>query len=153
MATVNDLAALLLHRTGFEVVDARPTPNQLRIVGRVPPNASSQWVLIVHRLLTVSEKAGWSVDISRHYFLRAAGNQKKLFYAWRLIFQAQDIALYLNDVMEIINSAPRPARVELQEFPLSGHSRNHGNGKGAYTAETTPMVAHIASSARMGGAR
>ena len=155
MATLNDLKNLLGSKTGFVTLDQQASENQLRVVGRVPPNASSHWVLVVHRLLSVSEAASspWKVDISRQYFLRAAGNSKKLFYSWRLIFQAPKITEQLQAILNAINTAPKPARVELQEYPLTGASRNHVNGKGAYTAETTPMVAHVASQARMRGIR
>lgn len=153
MATVNDLKALLAQRTGFEVLDMQPSDAQLRIVGRVPPNASSHWVLLVHRLLVVSKNAPWKVDISRNYFLRAVGTSEKLFYTWRLIFQAPKMQTQLKSIVDAVNSAPRPARVELQEFPLTGTDRTIKNGKGAFAAETTPMVAHVAAQARMGGIR
>lgn len=153
MATANDLKALLAARTGFETLDMQPSEARIRLVGRVPPNATSQWVLIVHKLLTTAERAPWKVDISRFYFLRDAGNNKKLFYSWRVIFDAPQVQNHLKHIMDTINGAPRPARVELQEIPLHGAQRNHHNGKGAYAAETTPMVAHIAAQARMGGIR
>lgn len=153
MATVNDLKALLAARAGFEVLDMQPSDSQLRVVGRVLPNASAYWVLVVHRLLVASKNTAWKVDVSRNYFLRAVGNSEKLFYTWRLIFQAPKMPTQIKSIMDAVNSAPKPARVELQEFPLTGADRSHKNGKGAFTAETTPMVAHVAAQARMGGIR
>lgn len=153
MASVEELSRLLRGRAGFDVVDVQPSENQLRIVGRVPPNASSQWVLIVHRLLIAQEQLPWKVDVSRHYFLRQVGSNKKLFYSWRLIFQAPKVQQHLVSVMDVIHNAPRPARVELQEYPLTGAQRTHANGKGAYSAETSPLVASLATQMKMGGAR
>jgi hypothetical protein len=153
MATADDLKALLATRTGFEVLDLQLSANQLRIVGRVLPNASKHWVLLVHRLLTVSKSSAWKVDISRNYFLRSVGDTERLFYTWRLIFEASNMASQIESIHAAVNSAPRPARVELEEFPLTGADRTHKNGKGAFAAETMPMVAHVAAQARMGGIR
>lgn len=153
MATVNDLKGLLASRTGFETLDEQVGPSKLRLVGRVPLNANSQWVLVIHRLLLVSERTPWKVDVSRFYFIRTVGNNQKLFYTWRLIFDAPQITNHIKSIMDAVHSAPRPSRVELQEIPLHGAQRNHQNGKGAYAAETTPMVAHVAAMARMGGIR
>lgn len=154
MATVTDLTQLLQVRTGFEAIDVARAPNQIRITGRVPPNGSSPWILLVHHLLLACEHTVWKADISRYYFLRQMENgQKRLFYTWRVILQGQQIEQHLPAIAQAVKNAPRPARVELQEFPLAGAQREHANGKGVYSAETTPMVAHIAATARMGGVR
>ena len=149
MPTVNDLKTMLSGRCGFETLDEQASPDQLRLVGRVPPNAASHWVLIIHKLLVTAERTPWKVDVSRFYYTRVVGqNQKKLFYSWRLIFQGKDIVSHLQGIMQTINDAPRPVRVELQEHPLHGAQRNHVNGKGAYAAETSPLVASVAAAAR-----
>lgn len=154
MATPDDLAKALAQRSGFEPLDINASANQIRVIGRVHPNGSSQWVLLVHHLLLTCEKTPWKVDISRYYFLRQMeSGQKRLFYTWRLLVQGQEVSQHLPRIIQAVASAPRPNQVELQEFPLAGAQRNHHNGKGAYSAETTPMVAHIAASARMGGVR
>jgi hypothetical protein len=143
MDPLEALKSILRERAGFEVVDLSSADSQIRIVGRVPPNASSQWVLIVHHLLLVSRKAAWKVDISRNYFLRDAPSGPKLFYAWRLIFQAPNISEQLIEISSAFKNAPKPARVELQEYPL-GATRNRNepwrnNGKGAGLLGQMPL--------------
>ena len=154
MSTANDIVSILTKRVGFEALAVDPSDNQLRLIGRIPPNAQSHWVLVIHKLLVATERTQWKVDISRFYFTRVVGNnQKRLFYSWRVIFQGQNIGQFYKAICACINDAPRPARVELQEFPLTGAQRQHQNGKGAYTAETSPLVASVAAAARMGGVR
>lgn len=151
MEAIDHLKNLLRDRAGFEVVDASSGASQLRLVGRVPPNASAQWVLIVHRLLVMSKKADWKVDISRNYFLKELTSGPKLFYAWRLIFQAGNVEEQLQSILDAVNNAPRPARVELQEYPLPGagkHRNEPKNGKGAGSIGQMPLGI---SAARSGG--
>jgi len=159
---VHDLAGLqrlLRERTGFETVDISSTEGQIRLIGRVPPNASSQWILIVHRMLVTCESASWKADISRTYFLRQVTSGKKLFYAWRVILQAPKILECLPEIFNAVQTAPRPSRVELQEFPLAGasiHRNEPQNGKGAGSVDHVPlgpMAAASAMAARMGGSR
>lgn len=154
MASANDIAAALHQRAGAEVTDAQVGQNQLRLQLRVPLNGGPQWVLILHRLLVVSATTAWKVDLCKKYVLRRVGNQPpRMVYTWRLIFEAKNVEEHIESIVSAIGSAPHPARPELQEFPLAGAQRNHANGKGAYSAETTPMVAHMANAARMGGGR
>jgi len=154
---LEDLKKILRDRAGFEVVDATASESQIRLVGRVPPNASSHWVLIVHRLLVSCSQASWKVDISRQYFLRELSNGPKLFYAWRCIFQAAQLSSQLPDILTVIHNTPKPSRVELQEFPLSGAGSSrtqHTNGRGAGSVDRVPlgpMAATAAMAQRMGG--
>jgi len=137
---IDDLRAALHRRAGFEVVDASAGENQIRLVGRVPPNAGQQNILIIQRLLVTCETTPWKVDISRVYFVR--GVNKKLLYAWRFIFQASGIEQHLQHIVETIQNTPRPARLELTEFPLTGTSPNRNrlvNGKGAGFVDKTPI--------------
>lgn len=142
MELLDQLKNLLRDRAGFEVVDASSTDAQVRLVGRVPANAGSQWVLIVHRLLEMSRKSPWKVDISRNYFLRDLSSGPKLFYAWRLIFQSPAVESHLTEIISVISNSPRPSKVELQEFPLAGVSSRRNelrNGRGAGLVDRTPI--------------
>lgn len=153
-AVLNSLAQAIAQRAGGEILESSVADAQIRIVVRIPPNAGSQWVLIVHRLLVAAERTPWKVDVSRHYFLRQMGTgQKRLFYSWRLIFQAPQVQTHLPSILDTIRNTPRPSTVEIQEMPLAGAQRNYANGKGAFAAETAPMAAHVAAQLRMGGQR
>lgn len=154
MPGLEDLKKILAARAGFEAVDASVAESQIRLIGRVPPNASSHWLLIVHRMLVACGRAAWKVDISRQYFLRDLPSGPKLFYAWRLIFQAPQIETVMPNILNTIHTSPRPAVVELAEFPLPGgdtYRKSYANGKGAYSAESVPSVVMSAASRKGGG--
>lgn len=156
MATLDDLKKLLQARGGFETVESKMTDVQIRMLGRVPPNASSHWVLVAATLLQVAQSSQWSVDYSKHYFLKKVGSGQKMFYAHRLIFQAPDMKTFIDHIMRAIHGAPQPARIELQEFPLSGSGahREATSGRGAFSALSAPvgpLAAHAALAGR--GAR
>lgn len=159
MPTVNDIVAVLAKRVGFDVlsvdpVAGQPVVNQVRLTGRIPPNGQSHWALVMHHVLVRASRMPWKADISRLYFTRLVGNnQEKLFYTWRIIFQGQGLEQHFKSILDTIVQAPQPSRVELAEFPLHGASRKHSNGKGAFTADTNPLVASLAAAARMGGVR
>jgi hypothetical protein len=102
------------------------------------------------------ENRVWKVDISRHYFNRVLQSGPKMFYAWRLIFQADRMSDHLDDILGVIRSAPAPAQVELQEYPLPGAGANRNefrNGRGAGSVDRVPlgpMAAMAAVSGRVG---
>lgn len=150
MSTLSELTHLLRERGGFEVVDSQTSPSQLRLEGRVPPNASSHWILIVNWLLAEMTKQEWKVDVSKRYFNRDLPSGSKTFYSWRLIFQAEKVEEQLPRILATVSAAPRPARIELQEFPLpgGGAQRNeHRNGKGAGSVDRVPLGPMAATAA------
>lgn len=140
MATLDDLKKALRAVGGFEAVEAKQTDTQIRLEGRVPPNAISHWIVLVAHLLRNSNDA-WSLDYSKHYFLRSMTSGQKLFYAHRLIFQSSDVSVAIANICSIVSSTPRPSRTELQEFPLSGVGahREATSGRGAYLADRAPI--------------
>lgn len=139
MATLDDLKAILLKRGGFTAVEAKATDTQIRLEGRVPPNASQHWILVARALLIAGGKSSWSVDYSKHYFVRDNG---KILYAHRLIFQGQGIKESITEIIKTIHTAPFPARVELQEVPLigAGAHRESTGGRGAYSVDRAPLA-------------
>jgi len=115
VSDLSNIRRLLQERARFEVVEVTPSETQFRVIGRVPPNAGSHWVVVVHHLLKHTKSTVWKVDISRQYFLRDTGAGEKLFYAWRLIFQGgPKILMHVPDIVKALESAPPPSRVELQ---------------------------------------
>jgi hypothetical protein len=131
--TVQELTRLLQQKAGYQTLDVSTEGGQVRLLGRVPPNAADQWILVVHRLLVESESADWKVDVSRKYFLR--GPSKKMVYSWRLVFNsASPTEAMISNVMRAVQNAPRPQKTEISEFPLAGASRAVSNGgRGAST--------------------
>lgn len=141
MATLDDLKQALQRRGGFQAVEAKQTDTQIRLEGRVPPNALSHWIVLATHMLRSSGDL-WTLDWSRHYFLRKMSNgADKVFFAHRLIFQASDVPAALAGILTVINGAPRPSRTELQEFPLvgAGAHREATSGRGAYLADRAPL--------------
>ncbi len=159
MALLDDLTKALHAKAGFEQVESTGGQgSQLRLVGRVPANMSSHWTLMAHHLLQVMDGNAWKVDISRMYFLRQVPSGKKMFYAWRLIFQAPKLEDQLQSILGAVMTVPQPSRVEIQEFPLAG-ARTHRNSfgsQGGYAGSVlnTPVgPAAIAAKAGMMGGR
>ncbi len=124
MTTLTQLQEALEARS-FEVVNANEQTRQLRIMGRVPGDVTSQrnWLLVVDRLLLRAESAGWSVDASKQYLRHANG----LRFAWRLIFQGENLPTHYADIATTIKAAPQSSRVELTEFPLTGSRQGRGS--------------------------
>lgn len=138
MQAKDALFLALRKKTGFEVVSVgEPTPHQLRVLGRVLDDPAglnmNNWKILMHRLYTAMTDRPWKVDISKSYFLYEA--TAKLVFAWRLIFQGQNIADHYNEMTELVLTAPASVRADVTEMVLSGASadRNstHGGRRGA----------------------
>lgn len=141
MATLDDLKKILRQRGGFEAVEAKLLETQIRLEGRVPPNANAHFLLVTHHLLLAARTALWTCDYSKHFFLKDLPSGTKQFYAHRLIFQAPDIASAIEGIIQTVVHTPQPSRVELQEFPLagSGAHRTATAGRGAYGVDKAPL--------------
>jgi hypothetical protein len=157
MSALDDLKNILRSRGGFEAVEARATDTQIRLEGRVPPNAQSHWLITSAVLMDRSEEgAGWSLDYSKHFFRRQLPSGRKSFFAHRLIFQAESIESVVGDIIQTIQRAPQPSRVELQEFPLTGagsHRQQSHNGRGAFSVDKAPLGPMAVQAMRGGGVR
>ena len=92
-----DIVATLLECAGFEVVSHSGRETQARLLGRVPRPMVPGWLIIVRHLLMQSGSQGWTVDISKQYFLRGG----KVMYGWRLIFQGP-MADHLHHVVQLV---------------------------------------------------
>jgi hypothetical protein len=127
---IEDLLHKLQVRGGFETVNNTGTNTQLRILGRVPKDAMNGWLIVVQRFLAASEKADWTVDVSKQYFLK----NEKVVFGWRLIFQGDTVWDQIDELGKIVTNAPRP-RAVVDEQPLSGANPNRNvpsaTGKGA----------------------
>jgi hypothetical protein len=135
-----DLYIALSTKAKFEMVTETVSETQLRIIGRLPQQAMSNWLLIMDRLLESMDTATWKVDISKQYFRRAG----KVLFGWRLIFVGDDILSQLPAVIAIITNAPK-AKALVDEAPLFGsRGRNElSNGRGAQSslsASVGPMA-------------
>jgi hypothetical protein len=147
MAT-NDLKTTLRAVGGFDCVESSEEDNQIRLIGRVQPNMSSNWVSVLHNILLTADGAdGWGVDISRTYFLRPLTTGKKLFFAWRFIVQATDMSVATKAIIQAIDNTPKPAFQPVDEFPLPGArgdrnapGRGGGYAGGVFTTPTGPQA-------------
>lgn len=128
-----ELSRALHSKCGFEVRTANDdNPRQLRMLGRAPKERMGDMLLLVNTLKMAEEQgAKWTCDISKMY-LRRNG---KVLYAWRFIFQAEDVSQQINDIIRAVSKAPKSSRRELEEVPLIGVSADRNaqgaNGKGA----------------------
>jgi len=120
MSSASDLCAALAQKAGIEILEANESPKQLRLIGRLHKNFGDHWKLVVHRLLTAEVSLPWKVDVSKKYFLRSS----KVFYGWRLVFQADGLAQHYASILQVVQAAPPPSRVMLEEVPLVGSSPN-----------------------------
>lgn len=140
MATLRDVLQALHARGGFECIEQAEAENQVRLLGRVPMAGTSNWLLIVHQLLSRMTSEPWKVDISKNYFHRAG----KVVFAWRLIFQGTGIANQYGSISGAIAGTPSSNRSETMEQPLVGASSlrmETRNGKGASSVGTAPLIA------------
>lgn len=145
-ATRADVFAALAQKSGFQVVEEKETPaeapRQLRIMGR---NHIERWPFflpVIHRLLTLSGKSGWTCDISKQY----VAHEERVAYGWRIIFQSDNLSEKYAEISSAIRSAPSPARVELSSVPLPGYKPGqlrggiNEKGKGVASAGSLPMA-------------
>jgi hypothetical protein len=109
------LLAGLEHKVNFECVADSASDRQIRLIGRVYPEHMPLWLNIIKQLLLQQEEAPWSMDISKHYFLR----EGEVRFGWRIILQAGDVAKHLDDVVSVILQTVEP-RQEVREVPLYG---------------------------------
>jgi len=146
-ATRADIYAALAKKSGFEVLQENESDRQLRIMGRSHLERWPFFLPIIHTILTRSGSgSSWTCDISKQYFL----SDGRVLYGWRFIFQAGKSSRTLTeqypDIISAINSAPRPARVELESQPLPGYKPGqirggvNEKGKGASAAGSLPLV-------------
>lgn len=139
MADVATLFQALALKSKFEVVDHTPSVNQLRIIGRIPADASGQymqnWLVIARNLLLAQESGSkWHVDLSKQYFLKGPPNAKKIVYGHRLIIQAQNVEQYYDEIIAVVLESKPSAVTMVDSFPLPGADRARNelkNGKGA----------------------
>jgi hypothetical protein len=144
MPTRADVYAALAMKSQFVVLQEDETPRQLRIMGRSQLDRWPFFLPIIHTLLTRSAQpeSGWTCDISKQYFLSGG----RVLYGWRIIFQSPVMADRYTDIIASINSAPRPARVELESQLLPGYKPGemrggvNAKGKGASAAGSLPLA-------------
>lgn len=134
MSALNNLYAALQQK-GLEIVEADEKPRQLRIIGRLHKNYGDQWKLVIHRLLTVEVTTIWKADISKKYFLRAG----QVFYAWRILFQAENISQFYGDITKTILATPAPTRSMVEEIPLVGASGNRNTRSNVGAVGSVPI--------------
>lgn len=129
MSDVQKLLDALQEKSGFEVIEKTATEDQVRLMGRVPEDATKQnihnWLLVTRSLL-LSEKSGapWNVDVSKQYFLKGVAGQEQVVYAHRLIIQCKNIAEHLSAIAETVLGAKQAVSGELESFPLPGANRS-----------------------------
>ena len=149
MEQLEGLFSTICGRFGMQIVSQSVTQAQIRLVLRINPQQTRNWLVAGQHLLRVSRRSEWTYDLSRHYFLRG-GDDGVMVWAWRVIFQHQDIASQIPSIIAAMNSAPR-ARFEIEEQQLPGVTGQrrtmNERGKGASAAGTPPLLIRQ----RMGG--
>lgn len=142
-----------LRRYGFQTTTATVGEQQIRLTLRVPPNVAEQWKVCMFALLDYAERATWTIDPSRKYFLRGEPPHKKMFYIWRLIFQGPAIRDSIPEIVRVICSIPK-AKHEVKEIALPGGRVQSVRGKGAssITGDAgVPAVAQLGMARLRGG--
>jgi hypothetical protein len=130
--TLSQLFSALRKKVGFEVVSHNESPNQLRILGRIPEDVGglngNNWKILKYRLLMAMKDRPWKVDLSKSYFIKE--ETQKLVFAWRILLQGADVAQHYTDILNLVTSSPKSARVEVTEIPLGGASADRNNTAG-----------------------
>lgn len=142
--TKNEVFGVMIRKTGFEVVTEKEGVNQLRFIGRCSPERFNFLLPVMHQLLTASARPDtrWTCDISKMYML----SNGRVLYGWRFIFQAERIAECYDEIVAIVQAAPRPSRVEVTSITLPGYKPGqvrggvNSKGKGVSSAESIPMA-------------
>lgn len=118
----------LLGSAGFELVNENVTDRQMRFLGRVNKTMTTAWLDLLGTFLTVSTSATWTVDASKHYFVKGGS----LVYGWRIIIQSESLTKSLPGLLEALRSSLPRGPVDV-EIPLHGSPTRHQgmNGKGA----------------------
>lgn len=132
MSELQDILNALNNKSGFELIEHSVKTDQLRLIGRIPDDATKQnihnWLLVTKSLLLAGQDEGlpWSVDISKQYFLKGLRGQEKVVYGHRLIIQCKDVAEHFGSITQTILGAKQAASGEVTSFPLPGSngSRN-----------------------------
>lgn len=135
---------------GFDAVESEThvRPNQLRLLGRVPPAELERWRTFLRRFLALGDQVPWKADVSKYVFLRDGA----LVYAWRIVVQGEGLAAHAEALgaQVLPPAAPAASRgpVQVTEMPLVGVSpdRNNpaGTGRGAHDpdrASVGPLAA------------
>lgn len=137
---VNQLLTVMHARFGMQVVTQNASANQVRLVARVQPNFTRNWLVGAHHMLQCSQREPWNLDLSRQYFLRG----ELMVWGWRLIFQHPELEKCLPSIIQAVQTSPR-ARFEVEEQQLPGVTgqrrvMNPETGKGASSAGTPPLL-------------
>ncbi len=147
----------LRKKAGFEPVSiAEPNPNQLRVLGRVLEDTGgmnmNNWKILMHRFYTTMVSRPWKADFSKSYFVQEETG--KLVFAWRLIFQGENLAQFYPELAKLAESSPVSARGDITEMVLPGASRDrhstHGGRRGAGPAGKV-LVGPLAVAAKQRG--
>lgn len=125
--------AAMRKKAGFEVVSHNDdNPGQLRMLGRVPEDRAglnmNNWKIMMYRLYTAMKNRPWKVDFSKSYFIQ--DRTEKLVFAWRVIFQGENLAAHYAEITHLIATAPIPSRAEVTEMPLTGVSADRNSTEG-----------------------
>jgi hypothetical protein len=150
MTTLPELLAVLHRKGGFEMVNHTVSPARLRLVGRVPKIHMSNWLVLVDRLIAASDGGRpWSVDISKWHFRRS----QKVVFAWRLIFQAEEVEKQYADILNVSKTSPGAKMVESDEVHLYGRGDNDTSGgkRGAGPAGSVAVGPYAILKKSMGG--
>jgi hypothetical protein len=154
MTTAKDLFAVLQRKAGFEAVSHTPSATRLRVMGRLPIDRAgmnmANWKVLMDRLFVAMERGRpWTVDISKMYFRKGG----KLVYAWRLLFQGDNIEGHFKDIINVIQTSPGAARPEPEEVKLYGRQSNDTSGgkRGAQPVLSAVVGPMAAARKNMGG--
>lgn len=144
-------------KAGFEAVSvSEPVPGQLRVLGRVPEDPGglnmNNWKILMYRFYTVMRDRPWKADFSKSYFIKE--ESQKLVFAWRVIFQGENLAQHYSELIQVVASSPISARAEVTEFPLAGAAQNRGavtGGKRGAGPSGRVLVGPAAAQAKLMG--
>jgi hypothetical protein len=105
-------------RGQIEVVSENHTSTQLRVMFRVPNQSTKTWMAVVKGLLQTAKREGWSLDLSKQFFL-VASDSDDMRFGHRLILQNADLEK-VDSLFSDVTASVKVAATQLMEVPLVG---------------------------------
>lgn len=136
---LKDFYAALWQRSGFSPSQRKEADTELRVVARIDQKKRPTWQKVLQALLRAAHGTGWTLDISKKFFLKNDSKNGTVVHGWRIILKADDMRSALIKLTKAVHLVS-PESVEVTEIPLpgGGQHRNISTYSGRKGVKMTP---------------